>query len=150
MDWGKLILIFYIVVFLVIFILKGEDQEDFVYTSSVPIGLPIIKTYEGTDIRSSVQDMIGVTIKINGRSDNFTYRFDKEYSQIYQNLRVETEDKVTLIDLIPSDKPVSGDLCLSSTDRRYIRNQETYLVYDFEGKNHRERLRKVRIKPLSK
>jgi len=150
MDWGKLILILYISILLLMFILRDDNQENFIYTASVPVGLPIINTYEGTDIQSTKQDIIGITIKIKDKSDDFTYWFDKKYNGEYQNIRVETEDGISLLDLIPSNGQVSGNLYLSSTDRRYIRNQETYLVYKKDGNKIRHRLRKIRIPVIQK
>lgn len=150
MDWGKLIFILYICIFLVMFILKEDDQEDFIYTASIQVGLPIISTYAGTDIRSATQEVVGITIIIKDKSDNYTYKFGKNHAKDIQNVRVETGDKVTLINLIPSDSSESGELFLSSTDRRYVRNEETYLVYTKGAEEIRKRLNKVRLKPIPK
>ena len=129
------------------FILRDDNEEDFIYTVSVPVGLPLIRTFEGTDMRSVNQDSIGVTIKLNNLNDNFTYHFDKKYSKDYKNLRVETEDNVILINMVPSEGSVSDELYMSSIDRRYIRNQQSYLVYNSKGDEKRKRLIKIKVLP---
>lgn len=147
MDWGKIVLILYIAIFIVMLIMKEEDQEDFIYSASIPIGLPIIGGYDTIGMNNCTQDVIGVTIQIKDTSDECTYNFDKKYKSFVNNARVETEDGVVLLDMIPSDKSNSEELCLSSTDRRYIRNQQTYLVYNKNNTEYKIPLKKIKIKP---
>lgn len=145
MDWGQLILFLFIIIFLVMFILRDDDEEDFIYTASIPIGLPIVQRYEGSDLQSVQQDAIGVTIKLSPK-DTYTYSYKRTHN--IENIHIETYDKVMLLDMVPFNRSVSGELYLSSTDRRYIRNNQSYLVGTVNGKEIRKPLIKTRIKEV--
>ncbi len=124
-----------------------SDDDEYVYTAAIPIGLPIFQSYDNTAARSSHQDIIGVSINLGKKSDEYTYNYDKKYSHRINNVRVVTEDDIILLSMVPSDKKVSGELFLSTIDRKYIRSGKSYLVCNVDNQEVIEPLKRIKIVP---
>lgn len=151
MEW--IAILFLLSMFIVLVLLLTRDYSDdalYVYTAAVPIGLPIIKTYEGTNLQSRDQDVVGVSFQINKNKDKYTYNYDSKYSMNITDVKVITDDGIVLIEMIPSNKRISGELYLSSTDRKYIRSGNSYLVCMVDGVEIQEPLKRIKILPSIK
>ena len=163
MDWGQLILSLFITIFFVIFILQEDNEDDYVYSTLVPIGIPNIEYYPLDDSRRAYplddsrrgyplddsqrgyntfqQNMLSISFQLS-KKDIYEYIFKSDDNQNITNVRVETEDKTILLKLKPSEKSISNEIYLTSAHRRCIKNERSYLVYNLNGKEKRMRLMK--------
>ncbi len=148
MEWKMIIALLYLFIMVILILSKNySDDEEYVYTAAIPIGLPIFQSYDNTTIRSGHQDIIGVSIRLNKKNDEYTYSYDKRYTYRVDNARVVTEDDIVLLNMVPSDKKISGDLYLSTTDRKYIRRGKSYLTCNVDGSEITEPLTRIKIVP---
>ncbi len=147
MNWNTIVLLLIMFIWLIyIFSENYTNDEEYIYTSIIPIGLPIVQDLNDNGMGLYHQDMIGISINLGKISDTYKYFFNKKLSGQITNARILTEDNIVLIELNPSDKSQNGELYLSNMDRKYIRNNQVRLICNVNNIVVSENLKRVKIR----